>query len=121
VARARQRWFFQFRARASISPGSPARPLRGWLPDTTLLYGDAVFAGTLPPCLGADGSMPVLDGSGLIELDTASWTVREVQLWRSCRKIESRQLYLTVVSDVPAIQLCDPRGLVDIDTRIADH
>jgi hypothetical protein len=59
--------------------------------------------------------------SGLIELDTASWTVREVQLCRSCRKIESRQLYLTVVSDVPAIQRCDPRGLVDIDTRIADH
>jgi CubicO group peptidase (beta-lactamase class C family) len=87
----------------------------------TLLYGDAAARGPHRIRLNADGTAAVLRGKEPTELDTGSWSIREGQLCREWKKMEPRQMCLTVASDGSRVQLFDRMGLMYIDARIADQ
>jgi CubicO group peptidase (beta-lactamase class C family) len=102
---------------AWIAPATGETLLR-ILPGKTLIYGDTASQGPYRIRLNADGSAVALRGRELTELDTGSWSVRDGQLCRAWKKLESQ--CSAVVSDGSKVQLFDRAGLMTIDGRFAD-
>ena len=84
----------------------------------TLLYGERAAQGPYRIRLSADGAFTAVRGADAIELDTGTWSIRNDRFCRELKKLEPRQLCLTVVSDGTRVQLFDPKGLMFINARI---
>ena len=84
----------------------------------TLLYGEKAAQGPRRIRLGADGAFTAVRGADAVEVDTGTWSVRDDRFCRELKKLEPRQLCLTVASDGTKVQLFDPKGLMFINARI---
>jgi CubicO group peptidase (beta-lactamase class C family) len=83
----------------------------------TLLYGEKAVTGPHRIRLSVDGTLTAVRGADAVELDTGTWSIRDDKYCRELKKLEPRNLCLTVVSDGTRVQLFDPKGLMFINAR----